>query len=135
MISFHARIQELRNNPETSRAGSIWLNDEDDQLFEEINNKISIEDIAKIHKRSIGSIKTRLMLHIMSLDEDASIEETCARMNIDIDEFNKFKEKQDAKNNTNKEIKEIKKQIKKNDDKYMNILTEIRDLLIVISKK
>ena len=135
MTSFHGKILELRNNPDTERAGLKWLKEEDDELLEQVNNKIPIDDIAKIHKRTSTSIKIRIMQHTINLintDDNISIENACTIMNIDIDEFKKFKEKTDAKNNTEKVIK---KDIKKDEDKYMNLLMEIRDLLIIISKK
>jgi len=143
LTSFHGRILELRNNPDTERAGLKWLKEEDDELLEQVNNKIPIDDIAKIHKRTSISIKMRIMQHTINLintDDNISIENACNIMNIDIDEFKKFKETKDAKNNTEKVIKKdaknnTEKVIKKDDDKYMNLLMEIRDLLIIISKK
>jgi hypothetical protein len=121
--SFHGRLTELRNNPETEKAGLKWLKEEDDKLLNEVNNKLSISDIAKIHKRTETSIKKRIMQHTINLinTEDITIENACIKMNLNIDEFKKFKEKLESKKTTN--------------DAYMDILKEIRDLLIVISKK
>jgi len=52
-------------NEEISRAGSKWLLDEDEKLVKEINDKKTIEEIALEHKRTIGSIKSRVISHIL----------------------------------------------------------------------
>ena len=55
----------LRRNEETSRAGSKWLLDEDEKLVKEITDKKTIEEIALEHKRTIGSIRSRVISHIL----------------------------------------------------------------------
>ena len=130
------QIITLQKNPETERHGLKWMKEEDDELLEEVNNKKSIDDIAKNHKRTPSSIKLRIMQHTVNLitSDEISIEEACIKMNIDINEFKKFKKKQESKKSENTQTNMQNKTITK-DDKYMKILEEIRDLLVVISKK
>ncbi len=47
----------MKNNEETSRAGSKWLQEEDDLLLQEI---IHNDEIALNHKRTVTGIKSRV---------------------------------------------------------------------------
>lgn len=43
--------------------GKPWTSEEDKQLLSRFHSKLSIEDIAKKHKRGIGAIQSRLTKH------------------------------------------------------------------------
>ena len=82
---FQEKLRKQRENPETSRAGLKWEQDEDDALVDKINEGISYGEIAKQLQRTEGSIKTRLIIKALSLvDEDHSItlEDAAARYKI-----------------------------------------------------
>ncbi len=71
---FQEKLRKQRENPETSRAGLKWEQDEDDALIDKINEGISYGDIAKQLQRTEGSIKTRLIIRALNLvEEDHSI--------------------------------------------------------------
>jgi hypothetical protein len=71
---FQEKLRKQRENPETSRAGLKWEQDEDDALIDKINEGISYADIAKQLQRTEGSIKTRLIIRALNLvEEDHSI--------------------------------------------------------------
>jgi hypothetical protein len=60
-------LKDLRNNNETSNAGNKWTIEEDNKLLaeiEEISEK-SYEEIALEHKRTVLSIKSRVITHII----------------------------------------------------------------------
>lgn len=62
--------------PETSSAGKKWTVEEDKQLIQSLNNEISIEDIAKQHKRTVGGIRARIKKTVMRVNMDV-IEDIC----------------------------------------------------------
>lgn len=67
---FQEKLRKQRENPETSRAGLKWEQDEDDALLDKINEGTSYSDIAKQLQRTEGSIKTRLIIRALNLVED-----------------------------------------------------------------
>jgi len=81
-------MTSLRNNEETSRIGKKWLQEEDEELMKELIDKKSYEEIALNHKRTIGSIKSRvicLIIYLQYKNECKTIEELSLEYNIDID--------------------------------------------------
>ena len=71
---FQEKLRKQRENPETSRAGLKWEQDEDNTLVDKINDGISYGEIAKQLQRTTGSIKTRLIVKaLLLIDEDHSI--------------------------------------------------------------
>lgn len=73
-IQYQEKLRKQRENPETSRAGLKWETDEDNVLISKIEENVSFEDIAKLLQRTVGSIKTRLIVKALSLiDENHSI--------------------------------------------------------------
>ena len=57
----YSNIKALKEKPETANTGSRWSEDEIKTLLNEIEKKISIKDIALIHKRTSGSINNKLL--------------------------------------------------------------------------
>lgn len=53
------KIKNKKNRPEN--AGSTWTEEENNQLRAEYADKISIDEIAKIHKRSKSAISSQLI--------------------------------------------------------------------------
>jgi regulator of replication initiation timing len=71
---YQEKLRKQRENPETSRAGLKWEVEEDNALINKIDDNVSIEEIAKQLQRTVGSIKTRLIVKaLMLIDEDHSI--------------------------------------------------------------
>lgn len=70
-----------------------WSDEEDNKLLEEIDKKISIEDIAKIHNRKIENIKDRILYHSINTmnKNNISIEDICIKMNIKKQDLIKYK--------------------------------------------
>ena len=87
---FQEKLRKQRENPETSRAGLKWEQDEDDALIDKINEVTSYADIAKQLQRTEGSIKTRLIIRALNLvEEDHSItlEEAATKYKITIQDI------------------------------------------------
>lgn len=57
----YKNLQELRLNPETYNAGKKWEAHEDELLVKLVNEDKSYEEIAKEFKRTVGSIRSRIM--------------------------------------------------------------------------
>jgi hypothetical protein len=64
-MTLGTRLKELRSNEDTSNAGTKWTIDEDKNLVQEIVDDKSYEEIALEHKRTILSIKSRVISHII----------------------------------------------------------------------
>jgi hypothetical protein len=70
---YQEKLRKQRENPETSRAGLKWEIEEDNALINKIDDNVSIDEIAKQLQRTVGSIKTRLIVKALILiDEDHS---------------------------------------------------------------
>jgi len=88
------RISEIRKNEETSNAGNRWSIEEDNKLVEEIENSKVYEEIALNHKRSILSIKLRVISQIIypkyKDDIENDIEKISMEYNIDTELIMKY---------------------------------------------
>ena len=87
---FQEKLRKQRENPETSRAGLKWEQDEDDALIDKINEGTSYADIAKQLQRTEGSIKTRLIIRALNLVEDdhsITIEDAAAKYKINVQDI------------------------------------------------
>jgi hypothetical protein len=88
------RISEIRKNEETSNAGNRWFIEEDNKLVEEIENSKVYEEIALNHKRTILSIKLRVISQIIypkyKDDIENDIEKISMEYNIDTELIMKY---------------------------------------------
>lgn len=60
---YNPNSNKIKNDSNSSivNAGARWSNEEDEQLLDEyLNKKMKISEIAKIHGRKVGGIKSRL---------------------------------------------------------------------------
>jgi hypothetical protein len=119
-------MQELRNNDETSNAGNKWTIEEDNKLIQEITDDKTYEEISLEHKRTIQSIKSRVISHIIypkiKNDIEIDIEDLVLEYKLDEEQItrhlNKIKNKELIKNNSDNELKKIQKPI--NNDEITN---------------
>ncbi len=135
-------IKPLRDEPTTANAGLRWSTEEHDELIHMAQN-LPLEELAKHFKRTVSALSTRIKQHIASaVDDENSLEELCKKYHIAVDDMLFFVEREKQKKQTRKEP--IKKQVTKTVDTCQHItnnnlntqlLTEIRDLLIVIVAK
>lgn len=131
-MSFQQRFQGLRENPETSRAGMIWTAEEDKELMLRVYADVPLDELAKMHRRTVTGVKARVMQNALEMmdKEGLGIEETSQRVHISKDDLMEYKIRRDAKAATQRMNAN-----RPRDDKYMHILEQIRDLLIVIAAK
>lgn len=82
-------IKALKEKPETSNIGTRWSEEEVKTLLDEIKGNINITEIAAIHKRTIGSINSKL-LHISEqlINDGLDLETISKKVNLPIADIN-----------------------------------------------
>jgi hypothetical protein len=89
----YKNLQILRENPETANAGKKWSEEEINELLNERKEDKSIEDIAKIHKRTYSSVKSKLLAIAVSLLNKMSIEESSNIVKFSVPTIKQYMEK------------------------------------------
>jgi hypothetical protein len=82
----------LRQNPDTNKAGIRWTRDEDTHLIDELSQKMSLEEIAKVHQRTVNAINIRRMQHGLCMGLSMS-----AKIGVSEEELQTFKAQQEEK--------------------------------------
>jgi flagellar biosynthesis GTPase FlhF len=103
----YKNLQILRENPETANAGKKWTEEEINILLNERKEDKSIEDIAKIHKRTDSSVKSKLLAIAVSLLNKMSIEEASNIVKFSVPTIKQYMEKHPTKPEKPKEEKNI----------------------------
>lgn len=95
MVRFQENMKKLRENPDTSRAGLKWDDDEDNKVITKIKNGIDINDIAKELKRTVNSIKTRIVMQgIKDIEENKKVKnDVFKELKITDTDIKEYKEK------------------------------------------
>lgn len=105
-FQYQEKLRKQRENPETSRAGLKWEMDEDNVLISKIEEKQSFEEIAKHLQRTVGSIKTRLIVKALILiDQNHSItlEEAAEKYNITTSDIQSYQANKKKRLNTHQQ--------------------------------
>lgn len=66
ITTFQKKLQNDRNNEDTANAGLKWTNDDDKFLLNNAGIGMKISELAKVLKRTDGSIKTRLVINVLN---------------------------------------------------------------------
>lgn len=140
MVRFQENMKKLRENPDTSRAGLKWDDSEDENVLSKLKSGMSVDDIAKVLKRTANSIKTRIVMNaVKQIDED-NVDKTkvMKELNITDADITDYKEKKQQRDDQQKNF--INSMINKNiynptiRDNYQ-LLKEILNRLNVIEEK
>lgn len=145
----YKHCQELRSNPETCNAGKKWETDEDELLIKLVNDNKYHEEIAKEFKRTVGSIRARIMDKIIFPEyNNENIKELAEKYNwSDVEYLEKcmkckmssFEEKEKQSKMLSQEKFEKKIERKKiktaGGQKYYDLLENIIERLERIEKK
>ena len=114
MSTFQKKLQQDRKNEETANAGLKWSADDDKYLIDSASAKVPLNEIAKYLKRTEGSIKTRIIINILSKCDDnrTNLDSLCTQYNIDSKDVEVYLQK--------KELREKKKtqRIQKNNSSF-----------------
>ena len=132
MSTFQKKLQRDRTNEQTANAGLKWDPEDDKYLLESSKSGVTIADIAKHLKRTEGSIKTRLVINILSNcnSDKTDLEELCTLYNISSKEVATYEQK--------KEQREKKKSVRNNEKSTgfpSSDLLELYEGLSQVSKK
>ena len=65
LYTMYQSMQGLRNNEQTSRVGIKWLPEEDAELYQEVLNNLSYDEIAAKHKRTVTGVQSRVISTIL----------------------------------------------------------------------
>lgn len=115
-------------------SGTKWTEEEDNKLYQECVDKISLENICAEHKRKIGGIKSRkILLADKLINNGRDKQEIYAIFSTNEDEIYNFKQRQENRKNRVKNTEEFLdisdiQQIK-------NELNDIKTLLISVLAK
>ena len=114
MVRFQENMKKLRENPDTSRAGLKWDDSEDENVLSKLKSGMSVDDIAKVLKRTANSIKTRIVMNaVKQIDED-NVDKTkvMKELNITDADITEYKEKKQQRDDQQKNF--INSMINKN---------------------
>ncbi len=142
-MSFHSRLNALREQPDTARAGVKWTEEENDQLMKEVMDGMDLEEVAKKHQRTFTGVKSRVMTNALTMmnDRDLSIQGVAKLVHISIEDMELHKQRQEQKASAPKAKKTVQKaEVQSNDGSisnqdFMSVLIEIRDYLKIIAEK
>jgi hypothetical protein len=132
MTTFQKKLQKDRTNEETANAGLKWDIEDDKYLLESASNKVSVSEIAKTLKRTEGSIKTRIIINILSKCDDnrTNLDSLCNQYNIDIKDVEVYLQKKDLRE------KKKTQRIQKNNSSFTSEeRVEILQALTLMDKK
>lgn len=112
-MSLYHRIQRVKENPDTERAGAYWSAEEDIKLLQNIEANKALAEIALDHKRTSGSIEIRIrsLAYMDYKKSKESIEYVAKKFRIPEDELNIYVRDKE-KYNKEREEKNIEKSLK-----------------------
>ncbi len=130
---FQEMLRNQRQNPETSRAGLKWDNDEDTTMLSMVSEGESHEQIAKTLQRTEGSIRTRLIMYALNKmeKENLSLDQVSEMVHISKDDILQYQEKKHA----NKDLKQKRVSTAKLQKRPSTVTNaDIYDLLLTLNK-
>ena len=84
LLYFENRVKQREQLREScANTGKSWTDEEDGKLLEEYNGHLSIKEMAKLHQRTNGAIKTRLLQLINLPNEEPDTTETVAEDDVE----------------------------------------------------
>jgi len=127
----YKNCQELRLNPETCNAGKKWEINEDELLIKLFNKDKSYEEIAKEFKRTVGSIRARILDKIIFPEYNKeNIKELAEKYKFDdVEYLERMIKARITREERSKENSRISKEILENETKedYDMIMQEIKE--------
>jgi ATP-dependent DNA helicase PIF1 len=119
----YSNIKALKEKPETANVGMRWTDDEVKTLLNETENNINITVIANNHKRTLGSITSKLLNIAEQLinNDELDITIVSKKVNLPIEDINQHLLKMKNKPVTNKK-KVIKEEIQIIEEKKKEII-------------
>lgn len=132
-MSWQARMQALRENPETSAAGTKWSKEEEENLLKEMQSGKTIAECAKEHKRTEVGILSRLKQIACTMVLDGkSVDEVVAHTGLTAEAINDACLRQKNKKSPTHKAQKVASTSTSNNDQpsAKDLLKEIRDILL-----
>ena len=85
--------KSLKEKPETANAGSRWSEEEINTMIAEIKDGKSHNEIATIHKRTFGSIISKLLSiaeQLINSDEPITVDEASKKIKLPVADINEY---------------------------------------------
>jgi hypothetical protein len=129
-----SRFQEMlrvqRQNEETSRAGLMWEADEEANVLKMIFEGKTFADVAKILKRTEGSIKTRLYTILCNKIDagEETYESVYNSYKVSSDELNEYKLKKTKREEKVMNRSLNKKQYKSTQNTSTDVQSQLNDI-------
>ena len=137
-MSRHYKNLALREKPETSRAGMSWDESEDNELLSRIREGQDVNQIAVEHKRTAVAVQSRILkFAIRWIDRDQmDIKDVCNQLHLTPEQISTFRENRNNVNNQNQnQNRGSNNNFRFQEEKFLNLLVEIRDLLQTIANR
>ena len=95
MSTFQKKLQNDRSNEKTSNAGLKWEPEDDKYLLDNAKQGVEIKEIALALKRTEGSIKTRIIINILSMmtNDRSNLQNLCNEYGVTSDDISMYEEK------------------------------------------
>jgi DNA replication protein DnaC len=102
-------IQKLKENPDTENIGKRWSDNETCELLKQIQDNIDIANIAVLHKRTVGSITSKLLqiAYKYVIINNQDLNEVSKLVNISISDINAFISKSEKNQSKVKKEKDV----------------------------
>ena len=117
-------ILNLKKEPETSRIGEKWTDEEENKLIALIASGKSIKEVAREHQRTIKGIESRKRHIAVNMLNSKSVEEICNLLQITEEDIKVYQSRR-VKN----------QEINTNQENIIEILNDIRRRLEIIESK
>ena len=103
-MSIGARMQQMKENPDTANVGKKWTNEENDELMKLVMAKTSVDDMAKAHKRTPNSIQQQILkLASKMVSDTKTVDEAAKEVNVHPEELTAYIAKVDRKSQRKQE--------------------------------
>lgn len=97
-MSIGARMQQMKENPDTANVGKKWTNEENDELMKLVSAGTSVDDMAKAHKRTSNSIHQQVLkLASKMVSDTKTVDEAAKEVNVQAEELTAFMAKIERK--------------------------------------
>lgn len=130
-MSIGARMQQMKENPDTANVGKKWTNEENDELMKLVMAKTSVDDMAKVHKRTPNSIQQQVLkLASKMVSDTKTVDEAAKEVNVQPEELTAYIAKVDRKSQRKQE------NVAKNnpEETHLTLLRKQNELLATIAE-
>ena len=120
----HKNILKLKEKPETANVGKRWTDEDINQLLLQRKNDMPLEEIATLHKRTINSVKSKLLHYAVSILDKKTIEEASEIVKLSVPCIKEHMNKENSKKPATKKEPKLDEM----DEKIKSILDDFAEV-------